>query len=90
MRDIKGHTMAWLTRNSLPPNREQRATQAYIWALPIVAFNEWQKANRNVFGASDTDFVIYRRYQDKLGILTANATTPYIISFLASKRPDLS
>src|SRR6476659_238988 len=30
----------------------QRATQAYIWALPVVAFEEWQKANRQVFGAS--------------------------------------
>jgi len=63
----------------------QRATQAYIWALPVVAFEEWQKANRQVFGATDTDFVLYQGYHDKLGILTANATTPYVISL-----PDLA
>jgi hypothetical protein len=27
----------------------QRATQAYIWALPIVAFNEWKLAHEKVF-----------------------------------------
>lgn len=63
----------------------QRATQAYIWALPVVAFEEWQKSNRQVFGASNTDFVLYHGYQDELGILTANATTPYVISL-----PDLA
>ena len=38
----------------------QRATQAYIWALPVVAFEEWQKANRQIFGASNTDFFLYK------------------------------
>ena len=63
----------------------QRAAQAYIWALPIVGFAEWQAAARSAFGARDTDMVLYETVQDKLGILTANATTPYIIGF-----PDLS
>ena len=63
----------------------QRASQAYIWALPIVGHAQWQQAARTVFGARDTDMVIYETIQDKLGILTANATTPYIGGF-----PDLS
>lgn len=63
----------------------QRATQAYIWALPIVGFAEWQASTRSAFGATDTDLVIYESVKDKLGILTANATTPYIGGF-----PDLS
>jgi hypothetical protein len=63
----------------------ERATQAYIWALPLVSFAEWQHAARTVFGARDTDMVIYSTLHDKLGILTANATTPYIGGF-----PDLS
>ena len=63
----------------------QRATQAYIWGLPIVSFAEWQNAARTVFGAGDTDMVIYESIADKLGILTANATTPYIGGF-----PDLA
>ncbi len=63
----------------------ERATQAYIWALPLVSFAEWQHAARSVFGARDIDMVIYGSLHDKLGILTANATTPYIGGF-----PDLS
>jgi hypothetical protein len=63
----------------------QRATQAYIWALPLVNFAEWQHAARTVFGAGDTDMVVYETLRDKLGIITANATTPYIGGF-----PDLS
>lgn len=63
----------------------QRATQAYLWGLPIVGFAEWQNAHRTVFGAHETDMVIYQSVQDKLGILTPNATTPYILGL-----PDLS
>ncbi|MEG9504360.1 MAG: DUF1254 domain-containing protein [Methylorubrum extorquens] len=63
----------------------QRATQAYIWGLPIVGFAQWQFAASSVFGARDTDVVLYESLRDKLGILTANATTPYIGGF-----PDLS
>ena len=62
----------------------QRASQAYIWALPLVSFAEWQNAARTVFGATDTDMVIYQSVRDKMGILTANGTTPYIGGF-----PDL-
>jgi hypothetical protein len=60
----------------------QRACQAYIWALPIVSFAEWQHEHETVFGAKDGDLVVYTTYRDKLGILTANATTPYIVTFV--------
>ena len=33
------------------------------------------------FGAGSGDVVVYDNYLAKQGILTANATTPYIISF---------
>ena len=59
----------------------QRATQAYLWALPIVSFAEWQNAHEKNFGAKSGEVVVYNDYLAKLGILTANATTPYIISF---------
>jgi hypothetical protein len=58
----------------------QRACQLYLWALPIVSFAEWQEQYRTTFGASDLDVVLYHSYKDKLGLLTANATTPYIVS----------
>ena len=59
----------------------QRGCQAYVWALPIVGFAEWQASAAKSFGAGDLDYVIYKSFEDKLGILTPNATTPYILAF---------
>src|SRR5271167_425107 len=59
----------------------QRGVQAYLWGLPIVAFAIWQKAHEEVFGAHDGDIVVYDDFKARQGILTANATTPYIMSF---------
>ena len=59
----------------------QRATQAYVWALPMVSMAEWQAVHEQQFDAQDRDFVIYNTTEEKLGILTANATTPYVIAF---------
>ena len=77
----------------------QLATQAYLWALPLVSFAQWQAQHRDLFGATSYDLVDYATYQDKLGILTANATTPYTLAFIdlsqtgrghdrAAARPD--
>jgi len=35
-----------------------------------------------VFGATDYDLVRYVSYRDRLGLITANATTPYILNFI--------
>src|SRR5208283_4835882 len=59
----------------------QRATQAYIWALPYMAMTEWQRWTREEFGAGNLGYVDYVDFKDKLGILTANATTPYTQAF---------
>jgi hypothetical protein len=56
----------------------QRACQAYLWALPLMAMQQWQAEQREKFGAGNLDFVDYLTFQDKLGLLTANATTPYM------------
>jgi hypothetical protein len=37
----------------------QRATQAYIWALPYIAMAEWQREQRDTFGAGNFDYVNY-------------------------------
>lgn len=60
----------------------QQATQCYLWALPIVGFAEWQYQHYKTFNASSNDLVLYNSYADRLGILTANATTPYILTFI--------
>ena len=59
----------------------QRACQAYMWGLPIVSFAEWQQSVAKSFGAGNLDYVRYLTVRDKLGILTPNATTHYIIAF---------
>src|SRR5262245_4236120 len=59
----------------------QRACQAYIWAVPIVGMNEGKRSHLGPIGAKLGDLVLYNNYKDKLGILTANFTTPYIITF---------
>jgi hypothetical protein len=58
----------------------QRAVQAYIWGLPMVEMAEWQKAQKDIFKAGSNDFVTYQNFTQKLGILTANATTPYMMA----------
>ncbi len=60
----------------------QRATQAYIWGIPIVSFAQWQQQHEDVFGAKSGDIVFYRDTIDKYGLLTANTTTPYALSFI--------
>ena len=64
----------------------QMGVQAYLWALPLVSFAEWQNQHETVFGATSTDIVVYSSYRDKLGLLTANATTPYILNFIDLSR----
>jgi hypothetical protein len=59
----------------------QRAVQAYLWALPYTAMGRWQDEQRNKFGAQDLQYVDYFDFKDKLGLLTANATTPYSMAF---------
>jgi hypothetical protein len=58
----------------------QRACQAYLWALPLVSFTTWYEAQA-AFGAGNGEIVAYLSYDDRLGIVTANATTPYYIAF---------
>jgi hypothetical protein len=37
---------------------------------------------REVFGATNYDLVHYVNYRDRLGLITANAMTPYILNFI--------
>jgi len=58
----------------------QRACQAYLWAIPAVSFTQWQLGQAS-FGAGNGDIAAVLSYEDRLGILTPNATTPYYIVF---------
>src|SRR5262245_25404781 len=67
----------------------QRATQAYIWALPVVGFHGLHLAHRDIFGAKDGEVVLYQTLKDKAGMLTPNLTTLYLMTFwnLAEQGP---
>ncbi|MET0975448.1 MAG: DUF1254 domain-containing protein [Leifsonia sp.] len=67
----------------------QQACQAYLWALPLVSYAQWKHVHYDVFGATGSDLVRYVSYRDRLGLITANATTPYILNFfdLAASGP---
>jgi hypothetical protein len=59
----------------------QRACQAYLWALPAVAFTSFQRGLTNELGAGNGQIVAILSYEARRGILTANATTPYYLGF---------
>jgi hypothetical protein len=42
----------------------QRACQAYLWALPYTSMGEWQREQRETFGAANRDFVDYFDYKE--------------------------
>jgi hypothetical protein len=66
----------------------QRACQAYIWSIPIVSMAQWQYAHTEQLGAKNGQIVFVESYKDKLGGLTFNATTPYVLPFIdLSKEP---
>src|SRR5262245_42713214 len=67
----------------------QRATQAFIWALPAVGFHGLHLAHQKTFGAKDGEVVLYQDLKDKAGMLTPNLTTLYLMTFwnLAEQGP---
>lgn len=61
------------------------ATQAFLWGLPIVSFANMQFYLHQKFGLGQAEMIQTKSLEDKFGILTANATTPYIFA-----APDLT
>jgi hypothetical protein len=56
----------------------QRAVQAYIWAMPFVAFSQVMESFKNDFGATLTSQVMWEQsVTPELSIYTANNTTIY-------------
>src|SRR5688572_1181020 len=47
----------------------QRACQAYLWALPAVAFASWQRAQATQLGARNGQVVAILSYEARRGIL---------------------
>ena len=60
----------------------QRASQAYIWSIPLVSMAQWQYAYNVTLGAKNGQITFLNGYDDILGGLTFNATTPYALVFI--------
>jgi hypothetical protein len=66
----------------------QRACQAYIWSTPFVSFAQWHYSEHTELGAKNGQIVYQEHYEDKLGGLTFNATTPYVFPIIdVTKEP---
>ena len=60
----------------------QRACQAYLWSTPLVSFYAWLLDQAEVYETTEVgEFAVFVSLKEKRGIVTANLTTPYIISF---------
>lgn len=58
----------------------QRASQAYIWSVPLVSNYAWKKAYEKM-GAEDGQITYVATHQAKLGGLTYNTSTPYALTW---------
>ncbi|WP_295890612.1 DUF1254 domain-containing protein [uncultured Vibrio sp.] len=56
----------------------QRATQLYMWGVPLTGIMEWVNTNRNEFNLEEGQLSYYFTRAQKQGIITSNFTTPYI------------
>ena len=64
----------------------QRASQVYIWSMPLVSMATWRDTQSKAYGVTnETDFVVFESLKEKRGIVTGNLTTPYIINFISLK-----
>ena len=60
----------------------QRAVQAYLWAIPLVGFAQWQHEHEQVFGANDGDVVYYVSIETSLVCLPPMPQRPILSVFL--------
>jgi len=60
----------------------QRASQAYIWSIPLVGVHSWRKETDKHYGTGELGaYAIFETLKEKRGGLTGNLTTPYVISW---------
>lgn len=59
----------------------QRACQLYLWGLPIVGVARWRQAYQQAFDLQPNQALLTKTFQDRLGVLTINESTPYLFGF---------
>jgi hypothetical protein len=78
---VNGYPTAATARKLYDESDLQRATQAYLWALPAVGFKALYDAQAKTLGTANGEVLLYRTLADKAGMLTPNITTLYAFSF---------
>jgi len=58
----------------------QRASQAYLWGLPAVGVLQLKHVNDEIFKVRNGQLVAMVTFDEKLGLLTPNYTTPYVVA----------
>jgi hypothetical protein len=67
----------------------QRASQAYIWSVPMTSFYAWKQSFYDM-GGEDGQIHYFENYDSKLGGLTYNTSTPYVLAFFnVAEQPTL-
>jgi len=61
----------------------QRATQAYMWSVPLIGFVWWQIHQEEIFGNKNGQLLYVEKYEERQAMLTLNATTPYVTGFVS-------
>jgi len=65
----------------------QRACQAYVWSVPMTSFYAWKQSLYDM-GGEDSQIHYFESYDSKLGGLTYNTSTPYVMAFFnVAKQP---
>ena len=60
----------------------QRATQLYLWGLPIVGMTRWHLGYVNNYEDYDYNKIVaVKTFNERRGVLTANETTDYFWGF---------
>ena len=74
----------YLVPSTIEPIRDEqmriKAISAYEYALPIVGIEQWHKGFLQQ--AEYGDWLLYENRLTKVPIITANTTTPYVMSYV--------
>lgn len=60
----------------------QRACQLYLWAMPLVSFEQLRLVLEGTAGAFANDVAVFEGFSNLLVFFTPNATTPYTLGYL--------
>ena len=81
---VKFEDNGYLDQSTISDIRDEqlrvKAISAYEYALPIVGIEVWHKGFLKE--ANHGDWLIYDNQESKIPILTANTTTPYVVSLV--------